>query len=317
MLVMRAGMGSTIAAYILLARPAQWIKNVSLLLPVLLSGQLFEPHIVYQVLILMVAFCFLSSSNYMINDLLDIVGDRYHPTKRFRPLATRKADERIATGISICLLSIGLGIAMLVSAKAFLIGLTFVLIHYLSYVLLRRVPIVDVLAIASGYILRIMAGEAAAGITMSVWLFLTVLSGSLLLAIGKRRSEFSLLRYHEDKKRQELTESFLYSEKVLDSYVSVFASAAFLSYAYFTFLSEVSISGVFFRGYWDFVFPTLSRKWMMATIPFVLFGIMRYVQLIYLTKRPLAEEVVADKYLAITSIFWIVVIVAVIYGIGG
>jgi 4-hydroxybenzoate polyprenyltransferase len=292
------------------SRPRQWIKNFGLFVPLILDGKLFYPDRFLSVSLGVVAFSFLSSSNYIINDMLDAASDKLHPYKKNRPIAKNDLTPNQALGSALLFGLTGFFLAYTIGQYFLLTGFIFVLLHYLSYFFFRRIAVIDVLMIASGYLLRIMAGEQASGVVMSVWLFLTVLSGSLLLAIGKRRSELSIAQ-------QLRREEFHYSEKVLDSYLAVFASSTFLAYTYFTFLSIPSGDGYLFKGYTEYVFTVIGRKWMMFTVPFVLYGIMRYLQLVYSGREVLINVVTKDTPLLIAVFFWGVTTLFVVYGIGG
>ena len=111
---------------------------------------------------------------------------------------------------------------------------------------------------------------------------------------------------------------FLYSEKLLDAYVAVFANATFLTYAYFTFLTFPTNTGLLFRGYNDLIAGILGQKWLMISVPFALYGIIRYVQIIYSVKEGTLEKIVTtDTALIVDMVMWIMVVLFVIYGIGG
>lgn len=299
------------------ARPRQWIKNFGLFIPLILDGKLLHWDRFLPVSIGVIAFSFLSSSNYIVNDMLDAGSDKLHPYKKNRPLANRDVTYTQASITAIILCILGIALSYSINQQFLLLAVLFVLLHYLSYFFFRRVAVLDVLMLASGYLIRIVAGETAALTPMSVWLFLTVLSGSLLLAIGKRRSEFAIAQNSSEKMQLKIKEGFHYSEKVLDAYVAVFASATFLAYTYFTFLSTLSESGLLFKGYGLFLLTIISRKWMMVTVPFVLYGIMRYLQLVYSGKEVLVKVVTTDKALLFTVGLWVLVVFFVVYGIGG
>ena len=299
------------------ARPRQWIKNLALFLPLVIGGRLFNSSIIQAVFIGAISFCFLSSSNYILNDILDAQKDKKHPLKRYRPLAQKDITINQALASAILFASVGLLLASTLGQGFFILAVLFVFIHQLSYFFFRKMPVMDVLAIASGYLLRVLAGEQVGHTYMSVWLFLAVLSGSLLLAIGKRRHEYSIMEKIAKEDEEIKKEHKLYSEKILDSYVALFASATFVSYTYFTFLSTPTSTGLLFKGYTDFLIQTIGRKWMMITIPFVLYGVMRYLQLIYRGKEMLAKVVTSDYPLMITAVLWIFSLFFVIYGIGG
>lgn len=299
------------------ARPRQWIKNLLLLTPLLLDGKLFVENALLHVLSGVIAFCFISSSNYLLNDILDAASDKEHPFKKSRPLARDLITTQQALLAAVVFGVSGVAISFSLGQSFASMALLFILLHYLSYFFFRRVPVLDVLMLASGYVLRVIAGELAAGATMSVWLFLTMLAASLLLAIGKRRSELNIVQSIPGSVGKKQKDEFLYSERVLDAYVAVFASATFLSYVYFTFLSTVSANGIFFHGYTTYVLSIIGRKWMMLTVPFVLYGIMRYLQLVYTEKGMLAKVILSDRPLIVTAFLWFFSVLFVVYGIGG
>jgi 4-hydroxybenzoate polyprenyltransferase len=301
----------------IVSRPRLWVKNLALFLPAVIGGNFFDSEVMRNVSLGVISFCFLSSSNYILNDILDTTKDKRHPLKRNRPLAKKLVTMEQAIASAILFAAIGLLMAFYIGQSFFAIALLFVIIHHLSYFYFRKIPVLDVLAIASGYLLRVMAGEQAGGSLMSVWLFLAVLSGSLLLAIGKRRHEYGMMEKLAKENEDVKIEHKLYSEKILDSYVAMFASATFLSYTYFTFLSSPTGSGLLFKGYTDFLIQAIGRKWMMITVPFLLYGIMRYLQLVYRGNEVLAKVVTSDIPIMVTALLWGISLLLVIYGIGG
>lgn len=310
-------MKSNMFHFIEVARPRLWVKNLGLFLPVFIVGKVFDVAIFPTIIVGIISFCFLSSSNYILNDILDAATDKKHPLKRNRPIANNTITIEHAIFAALLFGFLGLLLAFFVNQSFFLLAVLFVIIHHLSYFFFRKMPVLDVLAIGSGYLLRIMAGEQAAGITMSVWLFLAILSASLLMAIGKRRHELSMVKEISKSNKDFHTDDFIYSEKILDSYVAVFASSSFIAYTYFTFLTGPVTEGLLFRGYTEFMLQLLDRKWMMITVPFVLYGIMRYLQLVYSGKGILAKVIMSDYPLLVSGFLWIVSIFFVVYGIGG
>jgi len=310
-------MKSNVYQFIEVARPWLWVKNLGLLLPVFLAGRLFDLSILPVVVLGILSFCLLSSSNYILNDILDAAKDKTHPIKRHRPIARNSITVEQAIAAASLFGFLGLLIAFFINQTFFILATAFVLIHHLSYFFFRKMSVLDVLAIGSGYLLRVMAGEQAAGITMSVWLFLAVLSGSLLMAIGKRRHEFTQVKEISKVNKDFHQDDFIYSEKILDSYVAVFASSTFIAYSYFTFLIGPTMEGLFFRGYADYLFQLIGRKWMMITVPFVLYAIMRYLQIVYSGKGLLSKVISNDYPLFIAGILWTISVLIVVYGIGG
>lgn len=299
---------------IVACRPRQWLKNLALFAPVVFAGELFAWEAFWRTSVAALVFCLISSSNYLVNDLLDAAEDRKHPFKKYRPIARRTVPEKLAIMLAVLLAGAGLGIGIMLGKAFLLVALAFLVLHLCLYFIFRRISVVDVLAIATGYALRVAAGEAASGYHISIWLVLSVLSLSLLLAIGKRRAELTLIQTHGDQFPRD-ERDFLYSEKLLDAYVAVFANATFLTYAYFSFL-VVPQPGVGMLG--SSVPEWLDRKWMMVTVPFVLYGIMRYIQLIYTLREGTLEKVIMkDTPLLAAVAGWMACVVVVLYGVGG
>ncbi len=301
------------------ARPRQWLKNVAVFTTILFTGQLFEPAQFASTAWAFVSFCLLSSSNYVLNDILDAPKDRKHPFKKFRPIASGELSARAAKIVSFLLGAGGLFIAASIGSSFFLLALGFLLLQYSYSLILKHIAVIDILAITTAYFLRVYAGEAATGYHISVWLALTALSLALFLAIGKRRAELTLIQGYKGVVPQDTRTTLShYSEKLLDTYTAMFANSTFLSYAFYTFFERPTTHGFFFRNYNEFLIDFPERKWMMITIPFVLFGIMRYMQLIYEGKGESPEKVLtSDKALLITVILWSMSVVFVVYGIGG
>ncbi len=312
-------MGELLYAILKAARPRQWLKNVALFTTVFFTGQLFHESLFISSLFGFFAFCFLASSNYILNDVLDAPADRRHPFKKFRPIASGKLPIKIALLTSLLFLIIGLGIAYAVGPSFFIFGLMFIGLQYLYSLILKHISVVDIIAITTGYVLRVYAGEAATGYHISIWLALAALSLALFLAIGKRRAELTLIQGSGAMAPKDTRASLShYSEKLLDAYTSMFATSTFISYTYFTFLERPSNQGLFFKNYGEFVTDIPDRKWMMVSLPFILYGIMRYMQLIYHGKGESPEQVLTtDLPLLTTVILWGATAFFVIYGIGG
>jgi decaprenyl-phosphate phosphoribosyltransferase len=312
-------MGRILYAIIKAARPRQWLKNLALFTTIFFTGQLFDTGLFVKSLLGFFAFCFLSSSNYIFNDILDAPADRKHPFKKFRPVASGMISTTTAYLISLLFLLSGLGIAKYIGQGFFMMSVAFISLQYLYSLILKHVSVIDIIAITLGYVLRVYAGETLTGFHISIWLALAALSLALFLAIGKRRAELTLIQSYSGVLPKDTRSSLShYSEKLLDAYTSMFATSTFLSYTYFTFLARPINEGLFFKNYGDFLTDFPERKWMMVTIPFVLYGIMRYMQLIYHGKGESPEQVLTtDIPLLLTVILWIGTTLVVIYGIGG
>lgn len=302
------------------ARPRQWLKNVALFTTILFTGNLFTAHAVTTTLWGFIAYCLLSSSSYIFNDVLDAPHDKKHPFKKFRPVASGKLPIPHAIGFSIGLGILGLVISFFLGPVFFILAIIFTVLQYSYTLFLKHISVVDILTITAAYFLRVYAGEAATGYHISVWLALAALCLALFLAIGKRRAELTLMQSYQGVIPRDTRESLShYSEKLLDTYTAMFANSTFITYAFYTFLERPVTQGFFFRGYSDTMgFDIPGRKWMMVTVPFVLYGIMRYMQLIYEGKGESPEKVLtSDLPLLSTVLLWVVSVFLVVYGIGG
>lgn len=301
-------------------RPRQWIKNTAIFAAITFSGNLFNWTDLQKVLLAFVVFCSLSSASYIINDVFDIKKDRLHPFKRFRPLANKDLTITYALIVAVILIIGSFLLGMLVTPAFFLIQIVYLLIQFFYSTILKPIAIIDILAIALGYILRVYAGELAGGFHISVWLLLTTISLSLFLAIGKRRSELTLVSNNKSVNISDVRKTLShYSERLLDVYASIFATSTFVSYALFTFLEnprgfKLGIS-IFLP---DFLPAFFQRKWLMITIFPVVYGLMRYLQDIYEKHEGESPERVlsSDKPLLITVVAWIFLVIAIIYVIG-
>lgn len=312
-------MGKLLFAIFKTARPRQWLKNAAVFTVVLFAGQLFNTGVFWSSFLAFTVFCLLSSSSYFINDILDAPRDRKHPFKKFRPVASGVLPVPLAIIIAVALLIGGIALAQTLGHAFFLLAIIFVILQYGYSLVLKHVSIIDILSITLAYILRVYAGEAVSGYHISIWLALAALSLALFLAIGKRRAEITLLSNYSGVVPKDTRESLShYSEKLLDTYTAMFANSTFITYAFYTFLERPVSRGFMFRGYADFANELPDRKWMMVTIPFVLYGIMRYMQLIYEGKGESPEKVLtSDLPLLTTVILWTASVFFVIYGIGG
>lgn len=263
------------------------------------------------------AYCFLASSNYILNDILDAASDRKHPLKKLRPIASGKLKIYPAFTTSIALAIVGLLISFQLGIPFFILACIFLGLQYSYSLFLKKLSIIDIIIIAAGYIIRVYAGEAISGYHISVWLTLAVLSLSLFLAIGKRRAELTLVQSIKSIIPQDTRISLShYSEKLLNTYTTMFANSTFITYSYYTFLERPLIPGLLFRGY-ENLSDLPERKWLMITVPFVLLGIMRYMQLIYEGKGESPEKILTSDWPLLTLVlFWVGSILIVVYLIG-
>lgn len=291
-------------------RPVQWIKNLNLFASAILNGQLFNPEIFYQSLLGFITFCCLSSSSYILNDIVDLAKDRLHPFKKNRPLARGDVPVSVAATTSFALFLVGLSLALLINPSFFFISLLFILLQYLYSFFLKRKAVLDIIGIAFFFILRAFAGEIATGYHLPIWIMLTVIFLSLFLASGKRRSE---LVNQGTKTRSALRG---YSKSLLSFYTTMFAVCTLVTYSMFTFFEEPLKFGGSIHQFLLQNFPSaLDRKWYMITIFPVIFGIMRYGQIIFeMQEGERPEQVIAtDIPLLFSVFFWGIMIIGITY----
>lgn len=308
--------------YILkLLRPRQWIKNIALFAGITFAGQLFNADLFSQVVSGFIAFCLFASSTYIFNDILDVGKDRLHPFKRLRPIASGEISVSEAFIILAVILFLAFIIALNTSFLFTVIGIFYIILQILYSTIFKSITIFDILFIATGYILRILAGEAISNFHTSIWLLLTAVSLSLFLAVGKRRSELTLLQNVKGARIDEVRKTLShYSEALLDSFSTIFATSTFVFYGLFTYLATP-------RGLHiglDLLLPEylpsyFNRKWLMITILPVIYGVMRYLQDIYEKKEGESPDKVllSDKPLLASVIIWGFLVIFIIYFIGG
>lgn len=303
-----------------LIRPRQWIKNFAIFAASVFGGELFNIPLMQDVFAAFIVFCGLSSAIYIMNDMFDIEKDRLHPFKKFRPLAHRDLSIPYALILSALLTTTSLWLSFSITPAFFILAIVYVVLQLAYSAVLKNIAVIDILAIAAGYILRVYGGEFASGVHISVWLLLTTIAISLFLAIGKRRSELTLISQYSETQKAAVRKSLShYSERLLDVYASIFATSTFISYTLFTFLEnpvgfKISISVLMP----EFLPAFLQRKWLMITIIPVVYGLMRYLQDIYEKHEGESPDKVllSDRPLLITVIIWVLLVIAVIYFVG-
>lgn len=299
-------------------RPRQWLKNLALFASIIFTGQLFKTGLLTISVKAFFIFCVVSSANYLFNDVMDASKDRKHPFKKLRPIASGALPIPVALLISVVLLSFGLFASLKINYTFFAMTVLYTLLSLAYTLILKHFAVVDILIIALAYFLRVYAGEAATGYHLSIWLSLAVFSLSLFLAIGKRRSELTLLQNLAGASpRDTRTTLGHYSERLLDTYTAMFANSTWITYAFYSFLERPPVSHWLYKSYILDTFPP-DRKWLMVTLPFVLYGIMRYMQLIYEGKGESPEKILtSDIPLLATVVIWGMAAILIIYFIGG
>jgi 4-hydroxybenzoate polyprenyltransferase len=298
------------------ARPRQWIKNLTLYAALVFSGRLFVVGDFILVTLAIIFFSGITSSVYFLNDIIDISQDKIHPFKRLRPIASGRLPVPIAFYFAVTGLLVAFSLASRLSFFFFLVCFAYFVLQMTYSLLLKEIVILDVLAIASGFILRIYAGAIILNYHVSSWFFLCVVSTALFLAVGKRRAELAMLSGTSTFAHRATLNK--YSETLLDSYLAIFATSAWLSWALFTFFESQPVV----------IKPTIiysilpltisgSNKFLMLTIPVVIYGIMRYLKITYEGAKAESPERVLlyDRPLLSAVVVWGIITVLIIYGV--
>lgn len=278
-------------------RPRQWVKNGLLFIPLIFDKQLTNWPALARVTLGFILFCLLSSVIYIINDLVDLEADRNHPQKKLRPLPSGALKIRTAKTAGIVLTVVIFIPAALLSLEFALIGLTYLVLNLAYSAWLKHEPILDVMCLASFYVLRVAAGVSLITVTrFSPWLYVFTTFLALYLGIGKRRAELNLLADGANSHRKSLGG---YTLPLLDQLILIVSSSSIITYSLYTFSA-----------------PNLPpNHTMMLTIPFVIYGIFRYLYLIQVKQyggEP-EEVLLTDRPLQFTILLWVLSIVAIFY----
>ncbi len=294
-----------------IARPIHWVKNLALFGALLLTGTLFETGLFKDVLYAFFSFSFATSATYIFNDIIDAKLDKLHPVKKFRPIASGKLPIAIAILEMLFFVFLSLSTAVYLNQLFFTLVVVYLGIQIFYSLGLKNIHVIDILMIATGFILRVYAGAFVIDAHLSVWFLLCVISASLFLAAGKRRSEINLLEAVDGGTRKSLSK---YSTELLNSYVTMFGNATWMSWSLYTFFESPKATLDFWLVLAEVSRATTINKLMMLTIPVVIFGIMRYEALIFEGKSEAPEKLLlSDKGLLIAAGLWVTIVYWILY----
>ena len=294
------------------ARPVHWTKNLSLFAALIFSGTLFAESYFLKVFLAFIAFSFATSATYVFNDILDVESDRLHPIKKFRPYASKELPLVLAVVAIFFFVLLALYLASLLSPLFFLAVIGYLSLQTSYSLGLKNLSTVDILIIASGFMIRVYAGAFVIDAHLSVWFLLCVISVALFLAAGKRRAELGIIFGEKNQTRVSLLS---YKRELLNSYVTMFGNATWMSWALFTFFESPTTTTPVWLFLAELSKATAISKLLMATIPVVIFGIMRYQALIFENKSEAPEKVLlTDKSLILSIFIWVTLVVWIIYG---
>ena len=286
----RSGPGATATAILRSARPRHWVKNVLVLAAPALSGRIGEPEVLLATAIAFVCFCLAASGTYLVNDAHDVEEDRLHPVKRRRPVAAGELAPRTAYVAGGILLLAALVVAALQSWPLLLVVGAYVTISLAYCFGLKNEPLIDIVAIASGFILRAVAGGAAAGIPLSEWFILATSFGSLFMAAGKRYAEINDAGIVRGSTRASLAS---YSPTYIRFVWTLSAGVLIMTYGLWAFDRQQA---------WSSVLPVLS------VFPFVI-AVLRYAMHVDGGAAGEPEDIVAhDRWLQSLGVVWLVLV---------
>jgi len=287
-----------LAAVFISLRPRQWVKNL-FVFAALIFGQKVATPAAAPALEAFAIFCALSGAMYLFNDVADREKDRRHPQKRHRPVASGRLSAGAAVAVGAVLVAGSLGLGLTLSVGFLLTALAYVLLLTAYSLWLKHLVIVDVLVVAAGFVLRAVAGGVAIDVEVSGWLLICTILIALFLALGKRRHEYLALGGEAAAHRPILAE---YSAGLLDQMIAVVTASTVTAYALYTMSPETVAK--------------FHTHLLPLTLPFVLYGIFRYLYLLYrkeLGGNP-SELFLNDRALLVNTLAWIVAVLVIIYG---
>ncbi|RMG47541.1 MAG: decaprenyl-phosphate phosphoribosyltransferase [Acidobacteria bacterium] len=279
-------------------RPHQWVKNVLLFAALVFSQRAGDPHAVLRATAGFFLFCLLSSFVYLVNDVVDREADRLHPVKRSRPIASGLVPLPLALALAAGLAAAGLAGSALLGLGFLAAAVAYAAVSLAYCLALKRVVILDVMVLASGYALRAVAGAEAIDVEFSSWLLLCTSLLALFLGFCKRRQELTSLEGDATRHRAVLAG---YTEPFLDQMIAVVTASTVVAYTFYALSEEVA--------------RKLGTPYLGLTVPFVLYGIFRYFYLVHVRGeggRP-ARELVADRPLVVNILLYGLTVFALLY----
>lgn len=279
-------------------RPHQWIKSVFVLAPLVFSEHLLDGRYLLRSGVAFVLFCFMSSAVYLLNDVRDVESDRRHPDKRNRPVASGRLGLAAAATASIAVTLLVLPPAFLLSVPFGCVLLAYGLMNVAYSLYLKHIVILDVMIVASGYLFRAIAGALVISVEISSWLILCTVLLALFMGFVKRRQELILLEAGAAGHRRILDE---YTPRFLDQMIAVVTAGALVSYALYTMSPDVVLK--------------LGTPHLNLTIPFVIYGLLRYLYLVYARNEggnP-SSTILGDPSLLVNGGLWFLAVIGLLY----
>ena len=290
--------------FLRLIRMPQWIKNSFVLVPLVFSKHFFDGEYILRSFYGFIAFCFVSSVVYIINDLVDKDEDRLHPTKKERPIASGKVSPSMAIIVAVVFFILNLLFSLQLNLHFLTVSLCYLCLNLFYSFYSKNVVLLDIFSIAAGFMLRVIGGAYAIQVEISSWLLLTTMFLSLFLAVMKRRSELLLSTEttHNNSTRKVLAN---YNLGFTDQMATISAAAVIICYALYTTAQRTIV--------------TFHTENLIYTTPFVVFGIFRYMYLVYKHDQGenTTEIMLHDKPMIFNILLYTAAIVFIIYKVAG
>ena len=279
-------------------RPKQYIKNIFILLPLFFAGQITNTVLLVNALVAFVAFSLSASAVYILNDYKDIKEDRKHPKKKSRPLASGLISKNIALSLMIILLITGFILMATISTKALVILGIYVILNICYSLKLKRFAIIDVTIIAIGFVLRLFVGSFAYEIPLKIWIVIMTFLLALFLALAKRRDDVQIFKKSGNKMRKSVDG---YNLQLIDGSMMVMSAVVIVAYLLYTTSHEI--------------IEKFQNENLYLTTLFVIFGLMRYLQITLVEKNSGSptETIFKDKIMQINLVLWVLSFVWLIY----
>ncbi len=286
------------AIYFDLLRAKQYVKNIFIFLPLVFGLKLFHVSALLGATVAFIGFSFLASAVYIINDIHDIKEDKHHPIKKYRPLASGRISKVAAHWSMLCLLAAGLAISMFLSWNIALLFSGYFIFNILYIFKLKHLPILDVSAIAISFVFRLFVGSEAAAVPLSMWIIIMTFLLALFIALAKRRDDFLIYLNDGVKIR-----------KVVDGY-----SIDFLNMAMAIMASVLIVAYILYSVSPDVISKTHSDKLYLTTI-FVIFGILRYLQISFVENKSGSptDIMLKDRFIQASIILWLATFLFILY----
>lgn len=279
-------------------RPTQWSKSLVIFAALIFSRHLLDPDYVARVVAAFVCFCLVSSGAYVMNDVRDRERDRLHPLKARRPIPAGRVSPGSAVALSVLLILTGLSGALLLGGAFAALTLLYLALQAAYTFVLKDMVILDVMAIAAGFVIRAVAGAVVISVPFSTWLIICTFLLALFLALAKRRHELVLLDTNATNHRASLAE---YSPYFLDQMIAVVTPSTVVAYAIYTVSPEVQ--------------QKLGTSNLYLTFPFVVFGIFRYLYLVHQREQggnP-TQVLLNDRPMQAAILLWLLTVVVLLY----